>query len=276
MDKNAIVVKSNALIETSYQLSVNEQRIILSCISQVRRDEPITDQIMYSISASEFSTLCGSNIKSSYAELKTAALKLNDRRVRITKHPNGKGARKKILVTGWVQSVEYADGEGLVNLRFNHDILPYLTELKQCFTSYKLKNIVRMSSAYGARLYEMLLQWKDLGEREISIEWIRHTLQLENKYQQMSDFKKRVLSPAMNDINNNSDLWVKWEQKKTGLKVTHLKFKFGFKEEQKTKPLKSKIKIQGIEKSVIEKNARPGETYEQAALRIKRKIPETT
>lgn len=271
MDKNAIVVKSNALIETSYQLSVNEQIVILTCISQVRRDEPVTDQIMYSISAQDFSTLCGIDLKSSYRELKSAALKLNERRVRITKNPNGKGKRKKVLVTGWVQSIEYADGDGLVSLRFNHDILPYLTELKQCFTSYKLKNVVRMSSGYGARLYEMLVQWKEVGEREISLEWLKNTLQLENKYLQMNDFKKRVLDPAISDINKNSDLWVKWSQKKTGRKVTHLIFQFGFKEEQKPKPSKSEIKIHGIEKSVIEKNARPGETYEQVALRIKNK-----
>ena len=37
---------------------------------------------------------------------------------------------------------------------------------------------------------------------------------------------------------------------------------------------KSEIKIQGIEKSVIEKHARRGEIYEEAALRIKNKMAE--
>jgi len=270
MEKNAIVVKSNALIETSYQLSLNEQVIILACISQIRRDEPVTDDIMYSISGTEFASLCGSNLKVAYRDLRSAALKLNARRVRITKYPNGKGNRKKVLVTGWVQSIEYTDGDGLVSLRFTRDILPYLSELKQCFTSYKLKNVVCMSSSYGARLYESLMQWKDIGEREISIDWIRKNFLLEKKYPQMSDFKKRVLDPAIKDINEHSDLWVKWQQKKTGAKVTHLKFKFGLKKEQKPKPSKSETKIQGVEKSIIEKDAKPGESYEQAAIRIKK------
>ena len=274
MSKNALVVKSNALIETSYQLSVNEQIIILACISQVRRDEPITDKTMYSISAPEFSTLCGSNIGLAYRDLKSAALKLRRREVRITNKPNGEGKRKEVLVAGWVQSITYSDGSGLVSLRFNHDILPYLTELKRCFSSYELKNITRMSSAYGARLYELLVQWKDLGERDVSITWLRSSFMLEKKYSQMCDFKKRVLEPAVKDINENSDLWVKWEQKKTGCKITHLKFKFGVKERQKNKPLKVETKIHGVKKSVIEKNSRPGETYEQAALRIKNKSRE--
>lgn len=97
-------------------------------------------------------------------------------------------------------------------------------------------------------------------------------MSLGNQYERMCDFKSRVLAPAIKDINKNSDLWVKWTQKKTGRKVTGLIFQFGIKEKQK--PSKSEIKIQGIEKSVIEKHARRGEIYEEAALRIKNKMAE--
>lgn len=267
MDKNSLVVKSNALIETSYRLTTNEQRIILSCISQIRNDGPVTDKTMYTITAAEFSDVCGTNIKTSYRELKSAAIKLKRREVRITQEPNGKGRRKKTLIAGWVQSIEYSEGAGKVSLRFNHDILPYLSELNKCFTSYKLGNVTRMSSTYGARIYEILLQWGDMGERETSVDWLRKTLQLEKKYKQMCDLKKRVLDPAVKDINQNSDLFVEWEQRKSGRKVTHLKFKFGLKSKQ-TKHKSLKPKVLRINKSIIEKNAHPGESYEEAENRI--------
>jgi plasmid replication initiation protein len=275
MSNDALVVKSNALVEASYRLSLNEQRLILSCISQIRRDEPVTDKIMYSISASEFAKICGIDPKTAYRELQSAALTLKRREVRIADKPNGYGQHEEVLVAGWVQSIRYAKEKGVVRLRFNHDILPYLTELSRCFTSYKLKNVVCMSSSYGVRIYELLAQWGRFGEREISIEWLKESLQIEKKYERIRDFKKRVLDPAIKDINKNSDLWVTWKQKKTGRNVTHLIFKFGLKEEQKQKPQKSEIKILGVEKSVIEKHARRGETYEQAALRIKAKSLET-
>jgi plasmid replication initiation protein len=274
MDKNALVVKSNALIETSYRLTTNEQRLILTCIAQIKRDEGITDQKLYSISASEFAKMTGIDPKTAYRELQSAALKLKRREVRITQEPNGTGRRKQTLIAGWVQSIKYTEGEGTVELRFNHDIIPYLSELNRCFTSYKLENIVRMSSSYGVRIYEILAQWRSLGKKEISLENLRNLLQLEKKYLQMCNFKARVLDPAIKDIKKNSDLWVKWEQKKTGRKVTHLIFEFGFKEEQKSKISNDEITIKGIKKSIIEKNARPGESYEQVALRIKKKKPE--
>lgn len=271
MDKNALVVKSNALIEASYRLSLNEQRLILSCISQIRRDEPVTDKIMYSISASDFAKVCDLDLKVAYQQLQSAALTLKRREVRITQEPNGVGRRKETLVASWVQSIKYSEGNGEVKLRFNHDMLPYLTELSRCFTSYKLKNVICMSSSYGVRIYELLMQWKDLGEKEFSVENLKQLLQVENQYLQMCNFKARVLEPAIKDINKNSDMWVKCGQKKTGRKVTHLIFQFGLKEEQKTKATKNEIKILGVAKSVIEKNAQRGETYEQAALRIKNK-----
>jgi plasmid replication initiation protein len=253
MDKNSLVVKSNALIETSYRLTTNEQRIVLACISQIRRDEQITDQKKYSVSAQEISSLCGANIKTAYRDLKVAALKLKRREVRISQEANGYGKRKKTLVTGWVQSIEYSDGDGVVSLRFNHDILPYLSELNKNFTSYKLKNVVKMSSSYGTRIYELLVQWGGLEEREISMEKLRKILLLEDKYKPISNFKARVLAPAIKDINENSDLSVTYTQKKKGRKVTHLIFKFKSKEELK-RVVKYDPKIQGIRKSVIEKN----------------------
>lgn len=270
MDSNPLVVKSNSLVEASYRLSLNEQRLVLVCISKIRRDESITDEVMYSISASEFAAVCGIDPKTAYRELRSAALSLKRREVRITQEPNEQRKRRKTLIAGWVQSIEYTGGYGEVKLRFNHDIIPYLTELSKCFTTYKLKNVVTMSSSYGVRFYELLIQWKHLNEREISIEWLRHALATEKKYGAIKDFKKYVLDPAIKDINKNSDLWVKWNQKKTGRKVTHLIFRFGFKERQKTKRRKPELKIQGVEKSIIEKNAYPGETYEQAALRIQK------
>jgi plasmid replication initiation protein len=110
MDKNPLVVKSNALIEASYRLSLNEQRLILACISQVRRDEPVTDKIMYSISASEFAKTCEIDPKTAYRELQSTALTLKRREVRITREPNGGGRHKKTLVAGWVRVLNILTG----------------------------------------------------------------------------------------------------------------------------------------------------------------------
>lgn len=273
------VYKSNALVEASYRLTPAEQRIMLSCIAQVRRDRPITDEVLYSVSVADYAALTGTESHSVYKELADAALRLKRREVWITERPNGNGSREETLVTGWVQSIRYRKAEGRVELRFNKDMLPYLTQLTEQFTRLALGDIAKLNSSYAIRLYELLCQWRDVGHREVSVEWLRETFLLESKYPAIKDFKKRVIQPAVEQINEHTSLWVTWDQRKTGRRVSHLVFNFGEKaiekngrkkrkEEQKNLgPPGERRSVYGIPPEVIAKYARPGDEWEDAALR---------
>lgn len=276
------VYKSNALVEASYRLTPAEQRIMLGCITQVRRDQPLTDEVMYSVSVADYAALVGTDSHSTYKELADAALRLKRREVWLREYPNGQGKRPKTLVTSWVQSIAYVESEGRVELRFTKDMLPYLTQLTEQFTRYALQDVARMTSAHAMRLYELLCQWRGLGEREVSIEWLREAFQLGDKYPAIKDFKRWVIEPAASQINEHSPMWVKWSQHKTGRRVSHLVFTFGEKAQEraytarkrKTKagcnkrPQNFSGALYGIPGHIIESKARPGESYESAALRI--------
>lgn len=56
MNKNQIV-KSNQVIEASYQLSAVEQRIVLAAISRIPKSQPITDDELYPVSVNELQLL---------------------------------------------------------------------------------------------------------------------------------------------------------------------------------------------------------------------------
>jgi len=269
--KESSIIKSNALVDASYRLSVQEQRIILAAMSQVHYSTKPTDEVMYSITAEDFGDITGQALKHVYQELKEAALRLMRREVRIYSEPNGKGKKKRVLLTRWVQTVAYVENEGKIELRFGKDVLPYLCQLQEQFTIYNLKDVAKMSSAHSIRLYETLAQWKKIGVKEVSLEWLRDRFQLEDKYPNIRDFKRRVIEPALNDINNTSDLWVECDQKKTGRRVSHFIFKFGLKEDQKKKKTtrKKTAKIDIYSDSFLSKHARPGETKDQAIRRLK-------
>jgi len=279
MENSLEVYKSNSLVEASYRLTPAEQCIILSCISQIRKDEKITDETMYKVSVWDYINLTGADRGTAYRDMRDAAERLDGRRVRIYELPNGEGRVKnkgRMLKVGWVQTIAYSDGCGEVELRFNRDMLPYLTNISNNFTTYNLKDVAKMSSSFGIRLYELLVEWKDkykTTEQEISVEQLRKLLQITGSYAAIKDLKKRVLEPAIADVNAHSNIQVSWEQKKTGRRVSHLKFIFKLKKD-KSKPKKkeqlnlSGSRVLGIDKAIIEKNARLGETYQQAAIRI--------
>lgn len=276
--QGSLVYKANALVEASYRLSLYEQRIVLACIAQVRRDEPLTDQQLYTVSAQQIADMAGVGLKTAYRHLKKASERLFDRRVTLHEAPNGEG-RPAVRLTRWVQTVEYRESEGVVALRFGADMVPYLSQLSKQFTRYALADVASMTSGHGMRLYELLCQWRDTGKREVSVEWLREALQLENRYSNIRDLKRWVIQPAVNQVNEHSPLWCKWDQQKTGRRVSHLVFTFGEKQRgtpQKRRNAKpqgnptgdSKKAIYGIPMAVIKAHAKPGEYEENAALRL--------
>jgi plasmid replication initiation protein len=267
----ANVVKSNALIEASYRLTAQEQRIVLSAISQIKSGEEITDQVMYSISVHDIAELTGLKPDSLYKELEDAALRLKRREIRIPEEPNGNGKKAKVLITSWLQSIQYIPSAATIQVRFSHDVLPYITQLKNQFTIYRLRDIAKLTSSYAIRLYEMLVQWKSTGARTVEIEWLKDAFLLNGKYPSIKDFKARVLEPAIDQINQTTNLWVSWDQKKTGRKVTHIIFSFGVKEETTLKKKQTKTKIVDIyDEKFLSTHARKGESRDQAIRRLKK------
>lgn len=264
------VIKSNALIEACHKLSVQEQKVLLLAISKIPKDVMPTDDVLYSISAQDLSQLNGQELKNCYTELKTSATSLLEKKVHIKDLPNGNGKRNKELITCWVQSMFYVDDEGKIEIRFSKDILPYVCQLKQQFTIYKIKNIGMMSSSYGIRLYEILIQYMSIGKREIPLVWLKEHFKISAKYSSIKDLKKWVIDPAVKDINNKSDIWVSWDQKKTGRRVTSFCFNFGLKTDLETKnKTKKPKKVDVYCDKFLAKNARPGESRDAAIRRLK-------
>lgn len=280
MEHSPMVYKSNALVEAAYRLSVQEQRIILACISQARRDEEVTDEVLYSVTAAELAELSGTALEASYSELKAAALRLKRREVRLTQEPNGKGKKPSIMITGWVQTIIYREGEGRVELRFTRDMLPYLTGLQREFTRYALADVAKMTSAHGIRLYELLAQWPE-GHRVVPLDDLRRWLQLEDRYPSIKDFKRWVLDPAVEQINEHSPLSLTWSQRKTGRKITHLVFDYTPKKQPAKAVGKApaKRKAGKLTKEEVGRLARPGESWEAAYARLNQiplELPEET
>lgn len=291
---DAHVFKANALVEASYRLGLYEQRIMLACIAQVRRDEPLTDQQLYTVTAQQIADMAGVSVDRAYQHIKVASERLFDRRVTLHEAPNG-GGKPLVRLTRWVQEVVYMEAQGKVALRFSRAMVPYLSQLTEQFTGYALSDVAKMTSAHAIRLYELLAQWRGAGEREVSVGWLRDALQLEDRYPLMADLRRWVIEPAVAQINEHSPLAVVWEQRKTGRKVTHIHFKFAPKAKEKPatvlaeKPRKPKAetvppaggdavpgyaaalaKRAGLTPAQVARKARPGETWEQAATRLAR------
>lgn len=277
MDKNQ-VVKSNQVIEASYQLSAVEQRIVLAAISRIPKNQPITDDELYPVSVNELQLL-GVHQKTAYRDLKEGINRLYERSINLS-------VDDKSIKMRWVQEVQFLDSQSVIGIRFSKPILPFISNLSREFTKYALSDIAGINSGYGIRIYELLVQYRQIGKREISVDNLRTMLELGKKYPLFADFKKRVIDTAVDQINEYSPLRVTYEQKKTGRKVTHITF--SFKEKTKSigqestdiskefyKLTDAQINMFGNQLSRLHELshlAREGESYEILASKIKEKL----
>lgn len=238
---NLTVYKANQVVEAGYKLSLNEQRVILACIAQVDSAKQLLATDKFELSAKDFAKLFTLSEDRAYHALIDVAESLFNRYV-VIDNPFPDKPKIKRLKTRWISSIYYLDSEGKITLTFAQDMLPYLSELKGQFTKYDLKHIGNMDSIYGIRLYELLMQWKTVGKREVEINWLRKQFQIEDKYSSIKDLKKRIIEPAIKDINTHSNYQVSWTQRKTGRNVSHFTFEFSEKKPIKTKKENTKDK----------------------------------
>lgn len=265
------VVKSNQVIEASYQLSAVEQRIVLAAISRIPKNQPITDDELYPVSVDELKQL-GVHEKTAYRDLKEGINRLYERSINLS-------IDDKSIKMRWVQEIQFLDSQSVLGIRFSKPILPFISNLSREFTKYALSDIAGINSGYGIRIYELLVQYRQIGKREISVESLRTMLELGKKYPLFADFKKRVIDTAIDQINEYSPLKVTYEQKKTGRKVTHIIFSFKEKSKSITHTSKdfyqlsdAQINLFGNQLSRLHELshlASEGESYEILAAKIK-------
>ena len=227
MEKSKLVVKSNRLIEASYRLGMNEQRIILYAICRCREEQkglfpdlPVT--ITADAFVKQFPSVDKSNV---YGQLKEAMNSLYNRSVMI--HDVDPATKKaRVRETRWISEKAYIDGAGHVQIVFTPEVIKYMTRLETEFTSYQLEKVGNMTSAYAVRIYELLAQHRDIGNRTLNMAWLRETLQIApDEYKLTTNFIRKVIEVAVDQINKHSDLTVAYKSVKTSRAITDFAFK---------------------------------------------------
>ncbi|GAA0748777.1 replication initiation protein [Clostridium oceanicum] len=218
MDKKYLVTKSNYFImNCNYDLSLEEQKIILTLASMVQPNDEEFKPYIFKIA--DFMKLLGIETKTKYTEIPKITKNLMKKVFEIQEG-------NRIIQTAWVSGVIYEKGTGMVTLKFNPDLKPYMLQLKEKFTQYQLANILSMKSKYSPRIYEILKcnKFKKQGYIEIEVEELRKLLKAEKIYTLYADFKRKVILQAQKELKQKTDISFEFEEIKTGRKVTSLKF----------------------------------------------------
>ena len=275
-----LVVKSNQLIQAVSNLSLVEIRLMQLAVVDARETGTgITTDTPLIIWANRYSKTFDVTLEAAYWALKEAARTLFDRQFTlytIDTHTQ----KEKRITSRWVSQVAYVDDAAKLEIILAPAVVSEITRLESQFTRYYLEQTAPLTSAYAVRLYELLIQWREVAKLPMfELDHFRQQLGLSNnELFRMSDFKKRVLDLAVSQINEHTDITVSYEQHKAGRVITG--FTFSLKQKKQPKdvtPKPKKAKPNPIEdlntllkdKKFLEKHAKAGESWDDVRSRLK-------
>jgi plasmid replication initiation protein len=213
------ITKHNQLVQASYKLSLTGQRVFILILGKIKPKEPL--KAYYEVTAEEFSRIYNLSPKTAYRDLENglnelynADIRLNDLSLKIL-------TRRRI-----VDEAKYHYGEGKISISFPEKLHPFLCDIKNQYTEYRIGQVANLKSAYSIRMFELLLQFKTTGNRTITIKNLRDWFRIEKKYKTYADLNKRVIKPSISELNTKTKLSITYAITKKNRGAHALSFSF--------------------------------------------------
>lgn len=219
IDRNYLIVKHNELVQnTKFDMSVQEQKIILRLIQMIKPTD--TEFHIYELDLKEFCEFCGLSTKSGqhYIQLRNSIMNIKRKSFWLYNADT-----EKWTTVDWISKVEIEKRSGIVRIKLDDDLKPYLLQLKSDFTQYEMINILAMTSKYSIRIYELLKSCQFKKTITYDLEELKIMLNCQN-YKQITDIKRNIINPSIAEINRYSDLKISIIYIKKGRKITAIQF----------------------------------------------------
>lgn len=229
------VAKRNDMLQKArFNLTVQEQKIILYSVAQIKPDD--TYMTEYTFEIRDFFDIMGWD-KESYSDFKKMLKGLADKSWVI---PVIKDGEVWDSVVRWFTTARSNKKSGKVVVKFHEDMMPYLLELAkqysltgQNYTQYKLKYILAMQSKFSPRLYELLKSYDNNTTWFFQVEELHKLLSDSDKdgnplvpktWKNFAEFRRRVLEPAVTEINKYTDMKITYKPEIKGGKTVKVHF----------------------------------------------------
>jgi plasmid replication initiation protein len=214
-----IVTESNALIEARTNLDLYEERLIYILASRINPDDKHFHSCFFKVK--DIAEKLDLTEKNFYKRIRDIIQRLQRKTVIIEDKINN-----TTLEAQWLSASKYYHGRGLIELEFSQMLGPYLLELKNNFTNYKLWNVLYLKSFYSSKLYKLLKQYLPLGKRKFSsLHELKEKLEIEDgKYEKYSHLKNRILLASQRELLEKTDIRFELEEIKNGNLVVGIIF----------------------------------------------------
>lgn len=221
-DHEIEIIKNRSIIQSCFQLSVGEHRLITSCIQII--NDRTADNKPIRIHVEQFAKAWNISRQAAHDQLQACTQKLWDRVIYLPTL----GKKKGVESIRWIQrKVDYEEGE--IELHFSEKIYNELYRIADdSRVPTLLSTMSKFNCQHSHRVYDILLS-KRVNEQpawlwEVTITDFKATLDINESYKRWVDLKKWVIDPVTDEINKHSDLSVTWVPEKQGKSIHRIIF----------------------------------------------------
>lgn len=115
-----------------------------------------------------------------------------------------------------------------ISFEFDKKMHPHLIDFTR-FVKYRIENILQFKSNYSISFYEYfkaeMFKKETIKTVVLELDYMHEWLNTPKSYKDLySNFKNKVLTPVMEDLQKHTDIYFKFKEEKTGKKVTRIVF----------------------------------------------------
>ncbi len=220
-NKVELLMQGKQLVHTSYEVTAIQNRIFYYCLLNAQKEssgnlccEVDLDKLKSLIPNTNQRTL--SNIKKTLQILRSTSLEFE----------NKEGEDSIECEYNLIAGHEYNKTKGKFKIFFMDRLYKHIINYT-VYAPLNLDILTRFKSFYSQRLYELLRLWSRTDEviiKDFKLDQLRFILGVENKYPNYKNFKQRVISQAIKEINDLGNMEVFIDEVKKGRKVEAIRF----------------------------------------------------
>ncbi|MEA5461477.1 replication initiation protein [Arcicella sp. LKC2W] len=218
-----LVRKANNLVEGKYRFDIWEMRVFTKMLTMILpSDEDFKEYRIYLKEVIDDFNLAAD--KQSYKLLKDGAVKLMKKEIKIIRDTE-EGEKEFLthIAVGLDSFTSRTQGSYL-DISFHPKMKPFLLQLQTQFLMYDVRNVLQLQSSYSVRIYELLKQYEKIGKRTFSVDDLKETLAVMDKYPLYANFKQRIIMKAQEDLATYTDIRFTFEEVKKGRAIQSIIF----------------------------------------------------
>lgn len=186
---NSVVAKSNELVPKLAKYDLQELRLIAYCLAHYDSRKP--DNRKFTARVDELAKIFPSmGEHTAYDVIKKAVLDINNKPIEF----RNEGKRHLWI---WFAGFCYHEREGVFEFSISPLLEPFLLELKERFSMYRLGDVHQFQAASTWKLYEQLNVHKFTGAWLATVDELRELFNVDGKYNRFDSLRQRLIDPSL-------------------------------------------------------------------------------